>query len=345
MGNRVASQQSWRRFSRSLCLVSPFTHQDMTLHILPQIPHDGPARRNPFRWQPDQQWEAYLFLLPSFVGFFVFVFLAVVVSLGISFVDWGLQGPRAFVALDNYRELLRDPGFWKAFRNTAMYIVTIVPSQLALGLAMAMALTQAIRGRVFYRLIYFMPVVTTIVAGAIVFRLLLSRNGPVSDATYWLANVTHLPIRPIDWLGSTRYSKWSVVLLTLWKNAGFTMVVYLAALQGVPRELYDAAHTDGANAWGCFRHVSVPLISPTTFFLFLLQTIGAFQLFTEPFVMTDGGPAQSSLSVVMYIYQNAFEFTRMGKASAVAWFLFVFIFAFTLLQNRMQRRWVHYEAE
>ena len=116
-------------------------------------------------------------------------------------------------------------------------------------------------------------------------------------------------------------------------------------LQGVPPELYDAAHADGANGWQRFRHVTLPLISPTTFFLFLLQTIGAFQLFTEPFVMTRGGPAQSSMPVVQYIYENAFRYTRMGKASAIAWFLFIFIFGFTLIQNIMQRRWVHYETE
>jgi multiple sugar transport system permease protein len=123
------------------------------------------------------------------------------------------------------------------------------------------------------------------------------------------------------------------------------MVVYLAALQGVPQELYDAAQTDGANGWNRFRRVTVPMISPTTFFLFVLQTIGAFQLFTEPFVMTGGGPANSSLSVVMYIYNSAFRSMRMDKAAAMAWFLFLFIFAFTLLQNRLQRRWVYYEAE
>ena len=123
------------------------------------------------------------------------------------------------------------------------------------------------------------------------------------------------------------------------------MVVYLAALQGVPQELYDAAQTDGANSWNRFRHVTVPMISPTTFFLFIFQTIGAFQLFTEPYVMTQGGPANSSLSVVMYIYYAAFRDTRMDKASAMAWFLFLFIFAFTLLQNRLQRRWVYYETE
>jgi multiple sugar transport system permease protein len=266
-------------------------------------------------------------------------------SLGISFSEWGLTGWKEFVGLRNYQALLRDPVFWQTAYNTIFYIVTIVPLQLILGLIMALALNQAIRGRVFFRLIYFMPVVTTIVAGAIVFRLLLSTNGPLNELLGNTAALFGIPFTPPNWLGSSEYSKWAVVILTLWKNTGFTMVVYLAALQGVPQELYDAANTDGASAWQRFRNVTLPLISPTTFFLLVLQLIGAFQLFTEPFVMTRGGPANSSLSVVQYIYLTAFRDIRMDKASAMAWFLFLFVFAFTLIQNRLQRRWVYYESE
>lgn len=317
----------------------------MSLRNSLQASAPTPSRRNPFRWRPDQQWEAYLFLLPSLAGLLIFVVLAVALSLGMSFQDWGLAGPKGWVGLDNYRAVWRDPVFWKTFRNTVFYIVTIVPAQLALGLAMAVALNQAIRATGVYRLIYFMPVVTTIVAGAIVFRLLLSANGPVNNLIADVAGLFGMTVKLPNWLGSSAYSKWAVVMLTLWKNTGFTMVVYLAALQGVPQELYDAASSDGANAWQRFRNVTVPMISPTTFFLFVFQTIGAFQLFTEPFVLTNGGPANSSMSVVQYIYQNAFRFTRMDKASAIAWFLFIFIFAFTLIQNRLQQRWVYYETE
>ena len=151
----------------------------------------APSRR-PFRWRPDQQWEGYLFILPSFLGFLVFIVLAVLMSLGISFSSWGLTGFRGFAGLLNYQQLLRDPVFWQAFWNTAFYIVTIVPLQLALGLAMAVGLNQALRGVTVYRLIYFMPVVTTIVAGAIVFRLLLATNGPINNllaSTFGLFNV------------------------------------------------------------------------------------------------------------------------------------------------------------
>jgi multiple sugar transport system permease protein len=259
-----------------------------------------------------------------------------------------LSGQFEFLGLSNYRQLQRDPVFWRAVGNTAYFMVTIVPLQLALGLLIALALHQPLRGKLVYRVIYFMPVVTTIVAGAIVFQFLLNRDyGLISEIFWTLNRWTGLPIQPPNFLGDPDWQKPSVVLLTLWKNTGFTMVIYLAALQGVPQELYDAAHVDGASSWQRFRNVTVPLISPTTFFLFILQMIGAFQLFTEAFVMTrgsGGAPAQATLTVVYYIYQNAFSFTKMGKASAIAWFLFFFIFLFTLIQTRLQRRWVYYEV-
>ncbi len=299
-----------------------------------------------FRWRPDQQWEAYLFLLPSLLGFLVFVVLPVGASLGISFTEWGLLGTPEWVGLRNFQQLLRrDPLFWQVLGNTLYLMVAIVPLQLAVGLLIAVALNQAIRGLLVYRVIYFMPVVTTVVAGAIVFQFLLNRNyGLISQAIWALGDLTGLPIQPPDFLNDTAWSKPAVVLLTLWKNVGFTMVIYLAALQGVPQALYDAANVDGASARQRFRSITLPLVSPTTFFLFIIQMIGAFQLFTEAYVMTRGGPANSTLTVVYYIYQNAFDFGRMGKASAMAWFLFIFIFLFTFLQTRLQRRWVYYEA-
>lgn len=310
-----------------------------------------PKAKNPKRarrWSLDQQWEGYLFLLPSLAGFLLFVILPVLGSFWLSLGELKLSGQFEFLGLSNYRQLQRDPVFWRAVGNTAYFMVTIVPLQLALGLLIALALHQPLRGKLVYRVIYFMPVVTTIVAGAIVFQFLLNRDyGLISEIFWTLNRWTGLPIQPPNFLGDPDWQKPSVVLLTLWKNTGFTMVIYLAALQGVPQELYDAAHVDGASSWQRFRNVTVPLISPTTFFLFILQMIGAFQLFTEAFVMTrgsGGAPAQATLTVVYYIYQNAFSFTKMGKASAIAWFLFFFIFLFTLIQTRLQRRWVYYEV-
>jgi multiple sugar transport system permease protein len=299
------------------------------------------------RYKPDQQWEAYLFLLPSFAGFFLFVALPVIVALVLSFFEWNMLSQPIFVGAANYSELiLQDRIFRTVLWNTLYFTATIVPLQLAFGLILAVALNQAIRGVQIYRLIYFMPVVTTIVAAALVFQWFFNRDfGMLSSWIWGLADVTGLPIQPPDWLNSTFWAKPAVVILTLWKNTGFTMVIYLAGLQAIPRELYDAAEVDGASAFQRFLYVTFPMVSPTTFFLLVIQMIGAFQLFSEAFVMTRGGPAQSTLTIVYYIYQMAFQLSnRMGKASAIAWVLFFFIFILTFIQTRLQRRWVHYEA-
>jgi multiple sugar transport system permease protein len=299
------------------------------------------------RYRPDQQWEAYLFLLPSFSGFLLFIVLPVLAALGLSFVDWNLLSPPEFVGLNNYNQLFRDRVFWKVLGNTLYFTLTIVPLQLALGLALAVALNQGIRGLTLYRVIYFMPVVTNIVAAALVFQWMFNLDFGIISAPLWaLADWAGSPdLAPPDWLNDGDWAKRAVVILTLWKNVGFTMVIYLAGLQAIPPALYEAARVDGANSWQSFRNITLPLVSPTTFFLLVIQMIGAFQLFSEAFVMTRGGPAQATLTIAYYIYQNAFQFSRMGKASAIAWVLFIIIFAATYLQTRMQRRWVHYEAE
>jgi multiple sugar transport system permease protein len=307
------------------------------------------GRRRRGGWRPGRQSEAYLFLLPSMLGFLVFIVVPVVASLVLSFMRWNLLNPPEFIGLRNYGEIFtRDPLFAQSFWNTLFYTVTIVPLQLLAGLVIALALNQGIRGIKIYRLIYFMPVVSSVVAAALVFQWMFNRDfGMISALFWWLGDVTGLPIAPPDWLNSSFWAKPAVVLLTVWKNMGFTMVIYLAGLQAVPEELYDAAKVDGANAWQRLRNITLPLISPTTFFLLIIQMIGAFQLFSEPFVMTrgQGGPAGATMSIVFYIYQTAFAQSQMGKASATAWVLFAFIFAATLIQNYLQKRWVHYETD
>jgi multiple sugar transport system permease protein len=305
-----------------------------------------PTRRR--GWRPAQQSEAYLFLLPSFAGFLLFVLIPVLGSLALSLMEWNLLTPPRFVGLNNYVVLLtRDPIFMRAFWNTVAYTLTIVPLQLTLGLTLALALNQRIHGLSIYRLIYFMPLVSSVVAAALVFQWMFNRDFGLISAIFWgIGDLTGLAITPPDWLNSSAWAKPAVVLLTVWKNVGFTMVIYLAALQGVPQDLYEAATVDGAGAGARFRHVTLPLISPTSFFLLVIQMIGAFQLFSEPFVMTrgEGGPAHATKSLVFYIWESGCKYGQMGKASAVAWVLFGFIFICTFVQNRLQRRWVYYEA-
>lgn len=310
-------------------------------------PKQAAARRRRGGWRPSNQPEAYLFLLPSLLGLIAFTAVPVLAALWLSFQDWNLLRSPVFVGAANYVELARDPVFRQAFSNTLYFLVGIVPLQLIIGLVIATALNQGLRGIKWYRLIYFMPVVTNIVAAALVFQWMFNRDFGIVSALIWrVADLTHLPIQPPDWLNSTTWARPAVILLTLWKNVGFTIVIYLAGLQAVPQDLYAAASVDGANAWQRFRNITVPLVSPTTFFLLVIQMIGAFQLFSEPYVLSrgQGGPAGSTLTMVFYIYQNAFSYGRMGKAAAIAWVLFIFIFACTIVQNRLQRRWVHYEA-
>jgi multiple sugar transport system permease protein len=302
------------------------------------------------QWHPEQQPEAYVFLLPSLLGFGFFVILPVIGSLVLSFVDWRLTNTPTFVGLDNYITLFtRDTTFPRVLSNTAFYVIAIVPVQLVLGLLMAVALNSGIRGMGIYRVIYFMPVVTNIVAAAMVFQWLFNSNGLFSSWIWQIRQATGWDIQPPNWTTDSFWSKPTVALLTVWKNVGFTMVIYLAGLQNIPEVLYEAATVDGASAWQRFRHITIPMISPTTFFLLVIQMIGAFQLFAEPFVLTrtsSGAPLQSTMSIVYYIWDSAFgSADRMGKASAIAWVLFAIIFMFTFLQLRLQRRWVHYEAE
>ena len=281
----------------------------------------------------------YVFIAPQLIGIITFVLVPLGLVFWYSLHEWNvLASSFNFVGAANYQMLLADPNLPSVLIASAIFSAGLVVLNMSLALLLAVLLDQKLKGMVVFRTLFFSPVVVSLVAWTIVWSFLLQANGGINGM------LALVGIEGPNWLRTPTTAMISVIVVQVFKNVGLNMVLFLAALQGVPQELYDAAQTDGANAWNRFRHVTVPMISPTTFFLFILQTIGAFQLFTEPFVMTGGGPANSSLSVVMYIYYAAFRDTRMDKASAMAWFLFLFIFAFTLLQNRLQRRWVYYEA-
>jgi multiple sugar transport system permease protein len=300
------------------------------------------------------------------IGFIVFVIFPIAASLILSLFKWDLLTKPEFVGIKNYVDLATtDPLMGRVLGNTFFYMLTIAPLQLVIGFVLANALNSGLRGMGYYRMIYFMPVVTSIVAAAMVFQFLLNRDsGTISAWMWWMverlfeldfvksnegvAEFIRTYLTPPDWLNDPNWAKPGVILLTLWKNVGFTMVVFLAALQGVPEALYDAAKVDGANLWQRVRHITIPLVSPTTFFLLVIQMLGAMQIFEEPFVMTANTQGQlppASMSIVIYIFLNAFRFQRMGKAAAIAWVLFAIVFVLTLIQMRLQGRWVHYETE
>jgi len=296
------------------------------------------------RWR--RQLEGYFFLLPNITGFLVFTAFPVVAALSLSLFRWDLLTPPVYVGLGNFQELWRDAQFRRVVWNTAWFTFGTVPARVALSLLLAVALNQRIRGIVFYRTVYFLPVVSSLVATALVWQWIFNGNfGLLNSTIRAVGDAFGLALNPPDWLNSTRWAMPAVMILNIWKNVGFTTIIYLAGLQGIPQELYEAAEVDGAGALDRFRHVTIPMISSTTFFVLIMSFIWAFQVFDEAFIMTQGGPAFATTTMVYYVYLNAFRWFRMGKAAAVAWVLFVIIFLFTLLQMRYQRRWVHYEAD
>ncbi|GAC1404648.1 MAG: sugar ABC transporter permease [Chloroflexota bacterium] len=284
---------------------------------------------------------ALLFLLPDFVGFFVFTLLGVVATLAISFTHWDLVGSPSWAGFGNYRELVDDPLFWKVLRNTAYYTLAVVPLSTVLGLLVAMGLNRGLPGTVFLRTAYFAPFITTLAAAALLWQWIFDPSRGLIDSFLYQIGVSNVPA----WLNSSVWAMPALIVFGVWRQLGFSMVLFVAGLQNVPKPLIDAATVDGANAWQRFRHITLPMISPTTFFVVIISTIGSFQLFDQAFILTSGrfGPANATNTIVGYLYQKAFVDLNMGVASAVAWALFLIIFAVTIFQLVGQRRWVHYE--
>lgn len=281
---------------------------------------------------------AWLFLLPSLVLFLAFTGLPVVVAFFVSFTQWDLFNPPIFTGLTNYTKLLADPIFGKVMGNTAYFVLLSVPIQMLIGLLCALALNRAIRGQTFFRVAYFLPVVTSTIAAALVWAWLFNANVGLINVLLTLLGVSEPP----RWLSSTRWAMPAVIIVSIWQNVGYAMVLFLAGLQNIRADLYDAAAIDGARGWKRLWFITLPLLSPTTFFVLIISIIGSFQVFELVFVMTQAGPANATNTLVYYIYQNGFQFYQMGYASAAAMILFAIVLVMTLIQYALQSRWVHY---
>ncbi len=239
------------------------------------------------------------------------------------------------VGLANYAHLVHDPRFWTALRNTFYFVLVGGPLSVAVSLVAALLLdARLVRWKPFFRTVLFLPVVTTLVAVAIVWRALYHPRAGLLNQLLAAVGVS-----PIDWLGDPRWAMPAIVLLAVWKNFGFNMIIFLAGLQSVPERLHEAARLDGARAWQRFVHVTLPLLAPTFGFVALTTTIGYLQLFAEPYVMTQGGPAESTLSVVLFMYEEGFRWWNLGYAAAIAFVLFAIILALTLVQLALRRVW------
>jgi len=287
----------------------------------------------------NRQHAAWLFLAPALLVLGVFFLLPVIAALALSLTDYDLYTLAdirnlRFVALGNYWALLQRPLFWSALGHTVYFVAVGVPLSMAASLGAALLLNSPLaRAKPFFRTALFAPVVTTVVAVAVIWRYLFNTK-------YGMANFVlgHLGIHPIDWLGDPHWAMPTIIAFAVWKNFGYNMIIFLAGLQAIPPDLYEAARIDGASPWRQFRHITLPMLAPTMLMVAILTVSGYFQLFAEPYVMTEGGPLQSTTSVLYLMYEEGFKWWNLGSASAVAFLLFIIMFAVTALMLRFSRR-------
>lgn len=282
--------------------------------------------------------EPYLYLLPTIIGLLLFSAGAVAASFFMSFTRWDVISTPEWVWFENYAGLWHSDIFWEVFRNTFYFVVLAVPVSVVSSLALALLVNTGLRGITLFRTAYFLPVVSSMIAVALVWSWIFN---PEYGLLNYLLRVL-FGVQGPAWLDDSAWALPAMVIVTVWKGLGSSMIIFLAGLQNIPGDLYHAATIDGAGAWRRFRNITLPMLSPTTFFVLVITLINAFQVFEQTYVLTKGGPANSTLTLSYYIYQNAFQFFQMGKAAAVSYVLFAIIFSVTLLQFRVQKRWVFY---
>jgi multiple sugar transport system permease protein len=301
------------------------------------LPHFGLRFGSALRRQ--EAIAGYLCILPWFLGFLIFSAGPILMSFVLMFMRWEVITPPAWSGLDNFDRLIHDPLVPTSLWNTFFYTILAVPLHLAAALAAAMLLNTGIRGNNVYRMLIYLPSQMPAVAAAILWFFIFS-------PTYGLANgiLGWFGLPPQQWLFDVNLVIPSLVVMSVW-SLGAAMIIFLAGLQGIPEVLYEAARIDGAGTWRLFRHITLPLLSPTIFFNLIIGIIGSFQVFANVLIMTNGGPGNASLMFVLYIYRQAFQNFRMGYASVLAWVLFLIVLALTVVQFRVSRSWVYYEAE
>lgn len=279
-----------------------------------------------------------LFLGPSLTVISVFFFLPVIAAFGLSFTDFDIYSLGnisylRFVGLENYRKLIDDPLFWTSIKNTFYFVVIGGPLSVATSLGAALLLnSELIKFKGFFRLVYFMPVATTLVAVAIVWRF-------IYHPRFGLLNylLSFIGIDQIDWLGDPVFSMPAIIIMAVWKNFGYNMIIFIAGLQNISEDLYEAARIEGASWVQQFANITVPQLAPTTLFISVITMIGYFQLFAEPYVMTQGGPLNSTLSIVLYMYHEGFRWWNIGYSTAIAFMLFIIILIGAIIQFKLQK--------
>jgi multiple sugar transport system permease protein len=299
-----------------------------------------PARTG--RFSPLRRQEtllAALLILPSTLGIVVFAVLPIAASLGLSLTDWGGLSKPNFVGVQNYATALQDSRATGALSHTLLYVLLAVPTGVLISLTLAVWITNLRAGwlRTVFRTVYYLPMVTIGVAVALLWQVLLAPQGLVNLI------LGTLGVNGPNWLGSPSWVLPAVAIFSVWQGSGQGIILFLASLASVPKDLYEAAQLDGARPWEAFRFITLPMVSPTVFLVLVLSVIGALQVFEAVLVLSNGGPGDSSNTVALYIYKTAFTFFKMGYASALAWFLAVILISLMALQWRAQNRWVNYD--
>jgi multiple sugar transport system permease protein len=306
-------------------------------HERRSVPADPAPGRRRFRLRVPEGQEGWLFVAPLVVGIGLFQAYPLLVSLWSSFTDWDGLSTQRFIGLDNYLTMFTDSDLLESVGTTILFTVVSIPISVALALLLAILCNgRDIRGTALFRMAYFAPYVTSIVAIALVFTQFFAPEGAVNSI------LGAFGIAGTDWLTDSDAALWVVILVAVWQGVGYPMVILLAGLQAIPRELEEAAELDGASSRRRLWSVTIPLLTPQIFFVLITQFILSFQVFAVIFVMTRGGPGTSTSVFIYYLFQNAFAFGRLGYASAMAWVMFAFILLVTLVQWRLQKRWVFY---
>lgn len=279
----------------------------------------------------------YFFIAPQLIGLIGFSLIPLIFAFVLGFMNWDGFGEKTFVGFDNFIGQLTNPIFWQSMWNTVLYTMLYIPLGVTISLLLALALNK-IRGKEIYRVFFFMPVVTSSVSIGVIWMWIMNGDFGILNQILGVIGISGP-----QWLTNTSLVMISIAILSVWWQVGFNMVIFLAGLQGISKSYYEAADIDGATKFQKFKYITLPMLSPTTFFVTIMAVISSFQVFDQAFVMTSGGPAKASYTVVYHIYESAFVKFQMGEASAVAIILFVIIMIFTLIQFKFSNRWVHYE--
>lgn len=284
----------------------------------------------------NQKFAGWLFVLPAFVGILVFIIIPVICSFGLSFTEWDLINPITFAGLNNYKEIFTEPLFFKILINTFVFAISTSVLGVIIPLILACILNSKIRGSEFFKTAYFLPFITPMIVIGIVWQWIFDPNIGL------LNKVLHLHI---NWLYDPHWAMPALIIVSVWKLIGYNMIIFLASLSGISNSMFEAAKIDGANPFETFLYVTIPLLSPTIFFVVIITAVSSFQIFDLIYLMTQGGPLDSTNVLVYAIYKNAFEYFNAGKASAIAYVLFVIILILTLIQWNLRKKLVYNETE